>query len=173
MRIVCGLVLATVLICACACGAAPGASSPATVPTAATPASSEPPRTADGGDDPKEAHTDHQPRHAGVVLMNGDLHFEVVLDGAGQYRVYFSDAFRKDVPAAVASQVTVTVMRKGQPPEVLPLRPDSSGSHWMASGMAVTDPEAMVRIAYSVAGKPYFIDLPLAAAGRGGAASAS
>lgn len=40
-------------------------------------------------------HRDHEPRHGGVVLMKGDLHYEVVLDPTGQsFRVFFTDASR-------------------------------------------------------------------------------
>jgi len=51
-------------------------------------------------------HGDHNPRHGGVVFMDGDLHFEVVLGRDGQHRLYFSDAMREELPAATASAVT-------------------------------------------------------------------
>ncbi len=102
--------------------------------------------------------------------MHGDLHFEVVLDRAGHYRVYFTDAHRRELPATVASEVTVTITRKGHRPEALRLHVDSSAGAWTTTGEAVDDPDAMVRIAYVVAGTPYFIDLPLAAAAAAGQA---
>src|SRR5262252_5934278 len=57
---------------------------------------------------PAPVHGNHDPKYGGVVLMNGDLHFEVVLTPAGRYHVYFSDAARAELPASVASQVTLT-----------------------------------------------------------------
>ena len=38
------------------------------------------------------AHGNHNPKYGGTVLMNGDMHFEVVLNRDGTYHVYFSDA---------------------------------------------------------------------------------
>ena len=54
------------------------------------------------------AHGDHTPHHGGTVYMNGDLHFEVVLHRDGNHRLYFSDAARAELPAATASEVTLT-----------------------------------------------------------------
>src|SRR5262245_63650773 len=55
-------------------------------------------------------HGDHNPHHGGVVLMKGDLHYEVVLDPSGKsYRVFFTDAVREELPASVASDVTLTI----------------------------------------------------------------
>lgn len=106
-------------------------------------------------------HGDHNPHHRGVVLMNGDLHFEVVLDPAGRYAVYFTDAVRSDLPASIASSVTITVERKHEPPEPLTLEIDNSGESWLGQGRRVDDPDAVARIAYTLRGdEPYSIDLP-------------
>ena len=105
-------------------------------------------------------HGDHNPRHGGVVFMNGDLHFEAVLGRDGAHRVYFSDATREELPAATASGVTVTVMQKSLPPESVPMHIDDSGESWVGRGRQVDDPAATARIAYSTSGKPYFIDVP-------------
>ena len=50
-----------------------------------------------------EPHGDHSPHHGGIVLMNGDVHYEVVMDPAGKYEVWFSDAVRTDLPAFLAA----------------------------------------------------------------------
>src|SRR3954466_13521081 len=47
-------------------------------------------------------HGDHNPHFGGLVLMNGDLHFEVVLTRDGSARVYFRAATRAELPAAAA-----------------------------------------------------------------------
>lgn len=110
-------------------------------------------------------HGNHNPKYGGVVLMNGDMHFEVVLRRAGEYQIYFSDATRTELPASVASNVTITVTRAKGGPEPVALRIDDSGESWTGAGHAVDDPDAVARIAYTVQGKPYWIDLPFSAAG--------
>jgi hypothetical protein len=106
------------------------------------------------------AHGDHNPHYGGIVLMNGDLHFEVVAGRNGACRVYFSDATRTELPAATASDVTITVMRKGQTPEVVTLHIDDSGESWIGRGRPVDDDGATIRVTYTAQGKPYFIDVP-------------
>ena len=105
-------------------------------------------------------HGDHNPRYGGIVLMNGDLHFEVVAGRNGVFRVYFSDATRSELPAATASGVSVTISQHEQPPESLALHIDDSGESWIGQGRAVADPAATLRVAYTSQGKPYFIDVP-------------
>ena len=105
-------------------------------------------------------HGDHNPRHGGVVFMDGDLHFEVVLGHNGEHRLYFSDAMREELPAATASGVTVTVTPKGGPPDAVALQIDETGESWIGRGRTVADPDAIARVAYTVHGKPYFIDVP-------------
>ncbi len=105
-------------------------------------------------------HGDHNPRFGGLVLMNGDLHFEVVLGRDGRHRLFFSDAMRSELPAATASGVTVTVTQKGQPPDVVALHIDDTGEGWVGDGRRVADPAATARVTYTAYGKPYFIDVP-------------
>lgn len=105
-------------------------------------------------------HGDHNPKFGGLVLMNGDLHFEVVMHRDGSYRVFFSDAVRAELPAATASGVTVTVTRKSGPAETVALHIDDTGESWTGQGRAVEDPTATARIAYTARGNPYFIDVP-------------
>ena len=105
-------------------------------------------------------HGDHNPRHGGVVFMDGDLHFEVVLGRSGAHRLYFSDAVREELPAATASAVTVTVTPKTGQPDAVALQIDESGESWVGRGREVVDPDAIARIAYTAHGKPYFIDVP-------------
>lgn len=106
-------------------------------------------------------HGDHTPRHGGLVLMHGDLHFEVVLDASGAYRVYFSDAVRNELPASVASDVTVTVMRPGEPPETVALNIDDRDESWIARGQPVgAAATTTARVSYAYHGQTYWIDVP-------------
>jgi hypothetical protein len=122
----------------------------------------EPPAAAAPPAESDVPHGDHNPHHGGVVMMQGDLHYEVVFDPAGAHRVYFTDAVREDLPAATASDVTVTIVRKGEPVEKIALQIDDAGESWVGVGRPVKDPDATtVRLAYTVkAAQPYWIDLP-------------
>ena len=66
--------------------------------------------------EPAVPHDDHSPRHGGLVMMLGDLHYEVVLDPEGEHRVYFTNELRDDLPPDIASEVTVTVQSPGGRP---------------------------------------------------------
>ena len=115
-------------------------------------------------DVPADAHADHLPRRGGLVLMDGDLHFEIVLDAAGAYRVFFSDAIRNELRASVASDVTVTIMRPDRPEEHIALTIDDRDESWTGQGDPVTAPDAAARISYLLySGGSYWIDLPFRA----------
>lgn len=105
-------------------------------------------------------HGDHSPHRGGMVLMKDDLHFEVVLDRQGGHQVWFTDAVRNDLPASVASGVTMIVARPGETPETLTLVIDESGESWRATGRAVGGDDVLVTVAYLVEGAPYQIELP-------------
>jgi hypothetical protein len=143
---------------AAACGA-PRAESPAS--TSSAPAVDV--RDAPGGASPGAStrpHGNHDPKFGGVVLMNGDLHFEVVLRRDGRHQVFFSDAAREELPASIASSVSVSVMAAKGPIETVDLGIDDAGESWIGRGHPVTDPDATARITYTIRGKPYWIDLP-------------
>lgn len=105
-------------------------------------------------------HGDHSPHRGGMVLMNGDMHFEVVFDRNGRHQVWFTDAIRSDLPASVASGVTMIVARPGEAPETLALSIDDNGEAWVASGRPVDGDDVMVTVSYAVEGEPYRIELP-------------
>lgn len=110
-------------------------------------------------------HGDHNPRHGGIVLMKGDLHYEVVFDKTGRsHRVYFTDAVREELPASVASAVTLTIKRPGYADEPIDLRIDEAGESWVGSGRPVDDPKnAAARVSFSIHSEPYWIDVPFQA----------
>jgi hypothetical protein len=110
------------------------------------------------------AHGDHSPHHGGVVLMHGDLHFEVLLDPEGSHRIYLTDALRNELPAAAASEVTVTVHRSGEVgPETLVLEIDEFGESWIARGRPVVEEESRAVVALVHQGERYEIELPFLA----------
>jgi hypothetical protein len=96
--------------------------------------------------------------------MKGELHYEVVLDPTGrEHRLFFTDAIREDLPASLASSVSVTVRRPGERDEVIPLQIDGAGESWVGSGRRVAEPsKATARVAFTVANEPYWIDIAFA-----------
>ena len=146
------LIVVTASVCiaiACSRGTAQGGAAP-------KPSSSI--GGASGGTVP---HGNHDPKYGGVVLMNGDLHFEVVLGRDGRHQVYFSDALREELPASFASEVTVTVARPGAAPETVRLQIDESGESWVGRGRPVDDAaDTTARVAFTAQAKPYWIDVP-------------
>ena len=146
----------SVSLCLSGCGRGePSEPAPpvATAPIQATAGAAVP-----GGSMP---HGDHNPHHGGVVMMKGDLHFEVVSDAAGRYHVYFTDASRADLPASVAQSVALTIHRTGEPDEPIAMHIDDSGESWEGTGKPVADPaKATVRTAFTMQNEPYWIDLP-------------
>ena len=105
-------------------------------------------------------HGDHSPHHGGLVLMSGELHYEVVLDAGGRHAVWFSDAVREDLPASVASKVEMTVMRPAAPAETLGLTIDDNGESWIATGRPVTGNDIMVKLTFVARGEPFEIEIP-------------
>jgi hypothetical protein len=105
-------------------------------------------------------HGDHAPHHGGIVLMQGELHYEVVLDPNGKHAVWFSDAVREDLPASVASRVAMTVSRPGAPPETLTLSIDESGESWVASGQPVAGDDVMASLTFIARGESVAIEIP-------------
>jgi hypothetical protein len=105
-------------------------------------------------------HGDHTPRHGGVVLMNGDIHYEIVLASNGQHEIWFSDAVRNELPASVASGVTMEIARPGSAPEMVQLSINDTGEAWVATARPVAGDGVMVKVRYALQGEPHEIELP-------------
>ena len=135
-------------------------------PASAPPAADAPPAAAAAGA-PLEGtatHGDHTPHHGGVVLMKGDLHYEVVLDATGRaHHIYFSDALREALPASIASDVVLTIRHPAE--ERIAMQIDETGESWVGAGRPVEAPaSATARLAFAIEHEPYFIDIPFASA---------
>jgi hypothetical protein len=113
-----------------------------------------------------EPHGDHSPHHGGVVLMNGDVHYEVVMEPAGRYEVWFSDALRTELPASVAARTRVEVTRPGTAVEAVPLAIDEAGESWVGIGQPVTGDGVMVKVTYDLKGAPSEVEMPFVPAKR-------
>jgi hypothetical protein len=143
------------LVTLAACGRAPADTPP---PQTSAPAATAAAASSGTG----VPHGDHNPHHGGVVMMKGDLHYEVVLDPAGRaYRVYFTDAVREELPASAATDVVLTIRRKSQPEEPIAMQIDDAGESWIGHGRPISDPATTTaRLAFSIQHEPYWIDLP-------------
>jgi hypothetical protein len=113
-----------------------------------------------------EPHGDHAPHQGGIVLMNGDVHYEIVMDPTAKYEVWFSDAVRAELPASVASQVRVQVTRPSGATETVAMAIDEAGESWVGRGQPVTGEGAMVKVTYDLRGAPHEVELPFVAAKR-------
>jgi hypothetical protein len=105
-------------------------------------------------------HGDHSPHHGGMVLMQGELHYEVVLDPKGKHSVWFSDAVREELPASVASTVAMTIERPDAPAETVVLAIDDSGESWIANGRSLTGKDVMVKLMFTARGEAHEIEIP-------------
>lgn len=108
-----------------------------------------------------EPHGDHTPHHGGLVLMNGDVHYEVVLGADGRYALWFSNAVREELPASIATNVQLTVTRPGVPAERVSLTLDDSGESWVGTGQPVApDVNALIKLTYDLRGEPHEVEMP-------------
>ena len=105
-------------------------------------------------------HGDHSPHHGGMVMMNGDMHYEVVFDKAGKHRIWFSDAVREELPASIASNVVMVVTPKMGAVETFALKIDDSGESWVADGQPLASGD-IVKISYAVRGEPVEVEIPV------------
>jgi len=149
------LVVAALLAGAVACGTAPA--DPVPADTAATAASTGDAQHA-GITTP---HGDHSPHHGGLVLMNGETHYEVVMRPEGRVELWLSDAIREDLPASLASRVEVTVTPGTGQPRRLPMAIDDAGESWAGTGPPFpADPSTTVKVAYTLKGEPHEVEIP-------------
>jgi hypothetical protein len=106
-------------------------------------------------------HGDHSPHHGGLVLMNGEVHYEVVFDSQGKHRVWFSNAVREDLPASIASDVVMAVTPRMGAATMFALKIDDSGESWMADGSHPLAGGDMVKLTYKLRGEPFEIEIPV------------
>jgi hypothetical protein len=105
-------------------------------------------------------HGDHSPHHGGMVMMSGDMHYEVVFDKAGKHRLWFSDAVREDLPASIASNVVMVVTPKMGGVETFALKIDDNGESWVADANPLASGD-VVKLTYSLRGEPVEIEIPV------------
>lgn len=111
-------------------------------------------------------HGDHTPKHGGLVLMNGDVHYEIVLAPDGRHQLWFSDALRNELPASVASGVSMEVSRPASESERVALAIDEAGEAWVGRGRPLSGDGVVVTVRYTLHGdaQPHEIEIPYAPA---------
>ncbi|MBV8843646.1 MAG: hypothetical protein JO307_12630 [Bryobacterales bacterium] len=115
---------------------------------------------------PGMAHGNHNPKYGGVVLMNGDLHFEIVAKDDGHYTVYFSDAARRELPATAVSNVKLSIHRPGFRGEPVDMKVSDNGEYWQGQGGNVDDKETTLQIFFDYQGETRTSDMPFFAAAQ-------
>ena len=110
------------------------------------------------------AHGNHLPKYGGVVLMNQDLHFEIVAKESGDYKVYFSDAARRELPASAASDVKLSIQRPGFRGEPVDLKISDNGEYWVGKGGFVDNKDTDLQIFFNYQGQQRTSDMPFFAA---------
>jgi hypothetical protein len=110
------------------------------------------------------AHGNHNPKYGGVVLMNGELHLEVVAKEDGDYTVFFSDAARQELPASVVSDLKITIKRPGFRGEPVDMKISDTGDNWAGKGGFVDDRDTMLSVSFTNQGKQCTSDMPFFAA---------
>ena len=105
-------------------------------------------------------HGDHDAHHGGFVMMYRDLHCEVVASTTGGVQLYLTDAARVDLPAAVVSDVTVEIERKGAPLESVPMKISASGDFWEGKSKPVVAQGTMIHAAFVFQREPVVVNLP-------------
>jgi hypothetical protein len=110
------------------------------------------------------AHGNHIPKYGGVVLMNGDLHFEIVDNESGDYRVYFSDAARRELPGSAVSGVKLSIQRPGFRGEPVDMKIGENGEYWVGKGGFVDNRETDLQIFFNYQGQQRTSDMPFFAA---------
>jgi hypothetical protein len=112
-------------------------------------------------------HGDHSPHHGGMVLMNADVHYEVVLGKDGKHQIWFSDAVRNELPASIASNVTMEIARPSAPVETVKLAIDDAGESWVATSKPIEGDGVLVKVRYALQGEPHEVEVPFIAGGTG------
>ena len=93
-------------------------------------------------------------------MMFLELHFELVVPDEGGVQLYYSDAMRMELPAAVVSDVAIEIEREDYEIESVPMQISDSGDHWMGSSKPVVNPGSIVRVAFLFQGEPFVLDIP-------------
>ncbi|MDT8398824.1 MAG: hypothetical protein RQ899_09435 [Pseudomonadales bacterium] len=105
-------------------------------------------------------HGSHDAMYGGLVMMYADLHFEVVLEEEGGVKLYYSDASRAELPAAVVSKVQVEILRDDSEAETVVMNISEAGDYWGGVSTAVSKLKTIVRVAFIFQDEALVFELP-------------
>ena len=109
-----------------------------------------------------EPHSDHNPHHRGVLMMNGDLHFETVVEESGKVSVYFSDAYRRPLSPTVVEDMELILRPDETDEESLRVVMDEAETHWTGQGGAVDKAGVNVLVAFTFKDEPFAAEIEVA-----------
>jgi len=104
---------------------------------------------------------EHGAPHGGVVTAAKDGHCETVLLPKGGVRVYLTDAASRDLPAAMASDVSVEIEGGDKKTDTVPMTISAGGDFWEGPYKPVTDANGIVHVAFVLQGESVVVDLPV------------
>lgn len=107
-----------------------------------------------------EDHGNHDAHHGGFVAMYKDVHLEIVVQPQGLVQVYYTDAMRKDLPASIASDVTVEIEGADRRTEPVTMAVSRSGDAW--EGKTKPNVDGQLHLAFLLQGEPVVMHLPIA-----------
>jgi hypothetical protein len=104
---------------------------------------------------------EHFAPHGGVITAAKDGHCETVLLPKGGVRVYLTDAASRDLPATLASDVSVEIEGGDKKTDTVPMTISAGGDFWEGPYKPVTDAKGIVHLAFVLQGEPVVVDLPV------------
>jgi hypothetical protein len=104
---------------------------------------------------------DHTSNHGGLVLMDGELHFELLVGFDGRHRVHYTDGRRRPLPPSAMKSVHLTIKRGTGADEELTLLSGEGGA-WSGKGRLIDGATVDVTLTHVTrAGHRYSIDVPV------------
>lgn len=107
-----------------------------------------------------EGH-EHFAPHGGIITPYKDGHCETVLLPKGGVRIYLTDAAGHDLPATLASDVSLEIEGGDKKTDTVIMTVSASGDFWEGPYRRLTDAKGIVHVAFVLNGDPVVIDLPV------------
>jgi hypothetical protein len=104
---------------------------------------------------------DHTSHHGGLVLMDGELHFELFVGFDGRHRVHYTDGHRRPLPPGAMKSVHLKIKHGTGTDEELTLLSGEGGA-WSGRGRLIDGAKVDVTLTHVTrTGHRYSIDVPV------------